>query len=111
MSLSQEECKDILCPLLRATLPKARINRNFSRNILQAPGGLMGLELPCLYASQVVNHIECLLRYGGSNTFTGQLLKEALEAAKAEAGIPGALLSQPFDKYGDLITHSWIKEV
>ena len=69
------------------------------------------MEIPCLYTSQVVEHIECLLRHGGSTSITGQLLEAALEVANAEAGIPGSLFSQPFDTYGCLITDSWIKEV
>ena len=106
MTLTREECDDILRPLLRATLPKAQINRNFSRKVLRAPGGLLGMEIPCLYTSQVVKHIECLLLHGGSTSITGRLLEAALEVAKAEAGIPGSLFSQPFDTYGCLITDS-----
>ena len=111
MTLTREECDDILRPLLRATLPKTRINRNFNRKVLHAPGGLLGLELPCLYTTQVVEHVECLLRHGGSQSITGKLLEAALEVAKAEAGVQGSLFGNSFKTYGHLITSSWIKEV
>ena len=58
MNVTRQECDDILKPLLRASLPKARINQNFNCKILRAPGGLLGLEVPCLYTTQVLEHID-----------------------------------------------------
>ena len=111
MSLSREECDSILQPIFQAALPKARINRNFNRKVLRGPGGLMGLEMPCLYTSQVSEHIECLIRHGGSDTITGQLLDGTIEVAKAEIGIAGDLFSIPFDTHSHLVTSGWIKHV
>ena len=54
----------------------------------------MGLELPCLYTTQVNEHIDCLLRHGRTETITSQLLD-----------------STSFDNYGHLLTKCWIKDV
>ena len=78
LMLTQEECDEILQPLFRTMLPKMRINRNFSLKVLRAPGGLLGLQMPCLYTTQVTEHIDCLLRHGGTRSITGQLLNATL---------------------------------
>ena len=71
----------------------------------------MGLEMPCLYTSQVSKHIECLIRHGGSDTITGQLLNGTIEVAKVEIGIAGELFSILFDTHSHLVTSGWIKHV
>ena len=43
LTLTREECDTILKPLYQTVLPKARINRNFSRKVLRAPSGWLGL--------------------------------------------------------------------
>ena len=111
MNLTRDECDKILQPLLRASLPKARINRNFNRKVLRAPGGLLGLEAPCLYTTQVIEHVDCLIRHGGTTTFTGQLLDGTIEAAKVEIGAAGPLFTNSFDFYSHLLTKTWIKGV
>ena len=110
MNLTRQECDDILKPLLQALLPKA-INRNFNRKVLRAPGGLLGLEVPCLYTTQVIKHIDCLIRHGGTMTFTGQLLDGTIKIAKVELGISGQLLTNSYDFYGHLLSESSIKGV
>ena len=111
LTLTREECDYILRPLYTAILPKTRINRHFSRAMLRAPGGLLGLEFPCLYTQQVVSHVECLLRHGGNDSITGQLLEATIEVAKTELGQGGSLFQQDFLKTGFLLTNSWIAGV
>ena len=82
LTLTKAECDYILWELYQEILPKARINRNFSRSMLRAPGGHLGLEFPCLYTQQIVSHVECLLRHGGTDSITGQLLEASIEVAK-----------------------------
>ena len=71
----------------------------------------MGLELPCLHTTQTIEHIECLIRHGGTQTITGQLLDGTIKQAKVELGISGPLLTQPYDIYVHLLTECWIKGV
>ena len=111
LTLTREQCDNILKPLLRIALPKTRINRNFCRKTLRAPGGFLGLNFPCLYHSQVIAHMECLLRHGGQSTITGRLLEGSIEVAKAELGLPGKLFSHSASNLSHLITHSWIRDI
>ena len=82
LTLSRNECDHILWPLYNAILPKTRINRHFSRTVLRAPGGHMGLEFPCLYTQQVTAHVKCLLHHGGTNSITGQLLEASIASGQ-----------------------------
>ena len=111
LTLTKEECNHILRPLYAATLPKARINCNFSQAMLRAPGGLLGLEMPCLYTQQIVSHMECLLRHGGTDSITGQLLEASIEVSKTELGMQGDLFHHFFESIGFLLTNSWIQAV
>ena len=111
MTLTREQCDNILKPLLRTALPRTRINRNFCGKTLRAPGGFLGLNFPCLYTSQVIAHMECLLRHGGQSTITGRLLEGTIEVAKAELGFPGKLFSHSASEFSHLLTSSWIKDI
>ena len=71
----------------------------------------MGLEMPCLYTSQISEHVECLIRHGGTDTITGQLLDGTIEVANAEIGTAGDLFSLDYDIYSPLVTDGWIKHV
>ena len=71
----------------------------------------MGLELPCLYTTQVIEHVDCLLRHGGTDTITSQLLDGTIELAKVEVGNSDERFASSFDNYGHLLTKSWIKDV
>ena len=111
LTLTREECNHILRPLYAAVLPKTRINRNFSRVMLRAPGGYSGLEFPCLYTQQVVAHTECLLHHGRTNSITGQLFEATIEVAKAELGLGGPLFHHNHQELGFLLMNSWIQTV
>ena len=71
----------------------------------------MGMEMPCLYTSQVSEHIDCLIRHGGTDTITGQLLDGTIEVVKAEIGTGGELFSLPHSIHSPLVTDRWIKQV
>ena len=84
---------------------------NFNRKVLRAQGELLGLEVPCLYTARLAEHVECLVRHGGTRTITGKLLDGTIKDAKVELGVSGQLLTNSFDFYGHLLTDSWIKGV
>ena len=111
MTLTHEQCDHILKPLLQTALPQNRINRNFFRKSLRAPGGFLGLNFPCEYTSQIVSHMECLIRRRGQSTITGRLLEGTIEVAKAELGLPGKLFSHSAPSFSHLLTSSWIKDI
>ena len=111
LTLTKEESDHILRPLYVATLPKAGINQHFSRAMLRAPGGHLGLELLCLYTQQIVSHVECLLHHGRTDSITGQLLEASIKVSKTELGMSGSLFQHSYSSVGFLLTNSWIQAV
>ena len=67
--------------------------------------------MPCLYTTQIVEHADCLLRHGSTNSITGQLIEGTLEIAKAEVSLPGSFFSFDYMCFGLLLTNSWLKGV
>jgi hypothetical protein len=55
--------------------------------------------------------LDILLRHGGQDTITGQLLTGNLETTKLELGLPDPLFVQDFHIFGKLSMQSWIKGV
>jgi hypothetical protein len=96
---------------LKAALPKAGYNRNFPKEVIYEPTSLLGADIHHLYTTQLIVHLDVLLRHGGQETITGQLLTGNLETTKLELGLPGPLFGQDFSRFGKLVTSSWIKGV
>ena len=71
----------------------------------------MGLQFPCLYTQQVIDHVDCLLRHGGTSSILGQLLDATIKRAKVEIGVAGQLFRCDFHRTGFLLTNSWVKQV
>ena len=72
----------------------------------------MGLELPCLYTTQVIKHVDCLLLHGGTETITGQLLDGTIEKAKVEPLLTTTAISSQnvgLKTYGKSYTYTKIK--
>ena len=111
LDLTEKECNSIMQPVLHAALPKARLNRHFCRLTLFGPGSHLGLEFNNLYTSQIVAHLEGIIRHGCRDTFTGELIRGSIEAAKLEAGMPGTLFQLDYELVQPLITECWVKSV
>ena len=72
-SLTAQECTHILDPALKAALPAAGINRHFPRAIVHGPQLYGGLQVPHLYQSQGIKHIDCLITQGQHPGITGMV--------------------------------------
>lgn len=95
--------------ILQAALPKSRFNRHTCRRTVYGPGSLGGLEIHDTKTTQLLCHMEIILKLGPSVNLGGQLLRASIEAAKLELGLGGDLLTKNFKRKGFLITNSWIK--
>jgi hypothetical protein len=98
-------------PIIKAALPKAGYNQNFPKEVLHGPMSLLSADIHHPYTTQLIAHLDILLRHGGQETITGQLLTGNLETTKLELGLPGPLFGQDFSSFGKLATKSWIQGV
>ena len=73
-TLTETETERIFTPLRQAVLPQCGIVRTFPKVITHAPLKHQGLDITSLYTSQYVQHLMTLLKFGGTNTVTGNLI-------------------------------------
>jgi hypothetical protein len=111
LNLSKAQCDKLMRPILQAALPKAGYNRNFPKEVIHGPDGLLRADIHHPYTTQLITHIDMLLRHGGRDTITGQLLTGNIETTKLELGLPGPLFGQNFKQFGQLSTGCWVKGV
>lgn len=109
-TLTAEETQSIFAPIRQAALPKSGIVRTFPRDIVHAPTQYQGLGIPCLFATQQIKHIMTILKFGGTNTTTGALIRTSLELLKLEVGISRQMQDIAINHVAELATDSWIKQ-
>jgi hypothetical protein len=111
LNLSKAQCNKLMHPILQAALPKAGYNRNFPKEVIHGLNRLLGADIHHPYTTQLITHINMLLRHGGRDTITGQLLTGNIETAKLELGLLGPLFGQNFKQFGQLSTNCWVKGI
>jgi hypothetical protein len=106
--LSEEQCKKIMRPALKAGLPRIGFVPTFPRDLVHAPKQYLGLEIPNLFAHQLASHIQKIIFFSQSTSLTGELLRTSMQQLKVELGANGPLFELPYQTYGHLATQSWI---
>ena len=106
-TMTPQQCKKVLQPLLFGTLPRMGVVRTMNRTAVHLPRSLGGLGIPDLYTLQGVEHIKVLLTHGGTQTPTGIILQTLSEFHILEAGSQHSLLELPAE-YHALLTPTWM---
>jgi len=110
-TFTENQCHDVMKPILNVGLPKIGCNRSMPRSLVHGPLGYAGLNLPHLYTEQAVTQLTLLMRYGSHPTdHTGLLLRAVAEAMQLETGIVGELL-QTSGIFAPLVTDTWLKRL
>jgi hypothetical protein len=107
-SLSQDQCKTIMKPLLDAALPALGINRHLTRTVVHGPRLYQGLSIPELWTLQGILKLWIAVAHGDAATITGCNLRAALSLHTIELGLPGHMFQQDFDSFEHIATPSWL---
>ena len=108
-SLMYDECDSIMQPILKAVLPKARIQRRLPRKLLYGSRRFQGLNLHHPYWTQLIKHLHCLMTHSNRDTPTADLLTENTDLVQLHIGSNQPFWSLPFCLYGPLAPKGWIK--
>ena len=111
LTLSEEECKKIMKPVLKAGLPNMGICRNFPRDVTYGPTNEGGIGLTDIYTFQGTSRIATLQENLNAKTITGNLIRTSIEAAKIELGIGRNIFDLNYDLYNHMLTDCWIKHI
>jgi hypothetical protein len=108
-TLSSNQCAEIMSPILQQCLPQMGVVRTLSHKLVYASSKFLGLQIPNLFHSQGVAHIDRLLRFFGSKQLTGELLRHSAQALRLEVGCNGSLMELPYSIFGPLACKTWMK--
>jgi len=89
-TFTQQQCTEIMQPILAQGLPLAGFIQSFPKAIVHGPWQWGRLNIPNLYMEQLISHIHMILKFGGQlEEITGSLLQASWEALQLEAGLAG----------------------
>ena len=111
LTLTENECKIIMAPILDVTLPYSQVCRKYPRTVVYGPKSLMGLGKTELYIRQGVTQIGLIQQYLHTDTITGELLRANIEATKIHLGIGRNFLTLNYNRLHKLIPPSLMKHV
>ena len=87
-ALSEEQCEKITKYFTWAALGKAGVVRTASREVVNAPTIMGGMNMKTnIEEMQLIDHIKMLICHGHRFTVTGQLIRVAAECISVEAGV------------------------
>jgi len=67
-SISKKDIQDIMCPILQAALPKARIQKDFPRKLVYGTLMSEGFSVHDPSATQVIEHVHSIIRHRFQDT-------------------------------------------
>jgi hypothetical protein len=100
-TFSRRKWDEVMRPILRVVLPKAGVCRSFPREAVYGLCRYNGLGVQHPFVLQVSHHIHALLRFGPSDSLTGQFLRSNLEC----------VFQNQFRDVGVLASNTWVKRV
>jgi hypothetical protein len=84
--MTREECDSIMAPAINQALVSMGFCRNFPWALVFAPTKYHGLGIPHIYTSQEIERISTLINHSAKYTFTGLLLRVAMENSSWKLG-------------------------
>jgi exonuclease III len=108
-TMTKTQCDHIMSPILQAILPSIQVQRNLPRDLVFAPIEFQGLGISCLWATQLISHIQCILKHSSSGNLTGQGIITSMEDLTLELGSGTSFWDLPYSEWSMLATNCWLK--
>lgn len=86
MSITQEDSKRLLRPILNAALPKMGVVTTLGYDYIHGSADFQGLGIPELYQSGYATQVELLIEHTWKSTQTGHFMQMAIQEYIVEAG-------------------------
>jgi hypothetical protein len=108
-TLTEEQCKELLRPVLKTALPLCKIQRRLPRALVHGSLRSRGLDVPNLYWVQLIQHLQSIFRHMHRDTPTKDLHVENMDLVQFRVGSMVNFWELPFEEYGSLAPNRWIK--
>ena len=110
LTLSENDCIQIMWPLLKSYLPRAGINRHYPRDVLYGQVDKHGIGLKNLFLTQGISHVVDIINHLWHKSLTGTLIRQSLEYLRIELGMNGNIFDLNYNKVKHcILTESWIE--
>jgi hypothetical protein len=111
-TLTQQECKSIMHPALKAALGKSGLASNISTKVRDGPIESGGAGILSLFHFQGTARIAALTEHVLRRTPTGKQILICIEDMTLDTGLYGLLWDMPFPKYSKWVDkQSWIYSI
>jgi hypothetical protein len=107
-TLTRTQCNKIMSPVLTGALPKCGVQSNMPRSLVTGSLAVQGLNIPHLHTTQVIRHLQAILRHGCCNTQLGLKMRAVMEGHTLELGSGTPFWDLPYSKWHFLATPTWM---
>jgi hypothetical protein len=108
-TLTRKQLQMVMQPILQDALRKCGIQRNLPRKLLYGTLRGRGLGLQDPFWTQLIHHLQAILRHCHRGTPTSMLLNEGMELVQLYVGSDQTFWELPYAQYGFLVPEGWIK--
>ena len=107
-NLSRRQCEQIMAPIFKFGLPKSKIQRNMPRALVYGSTRVQGLEVYHPHSTQLIEHLQAIMRHGCRNTPLGIKLRALIEGHALEMGTGTPIWELNYKKWSPLATTTWL---
>ena len=111
VTLTEEQCTNIMAPILKNVLNKLQIFTTIKRDVLYGPTTFQGIGLRNLYTLMGALHCALMVQFFRTKTDLGHLLQTSYECMSMELGLPDCPFSHDYERYAGCVTHSQMKHL
>ena len=108
-TFSQKELKELMSPLLMTALPRSGVQRRLPRTLVYGTLRARGLNVKDPYITQLIHHLQALLRHQARDTQSRDLHEENADLVQLHIGSEFPFWELPYEDYGLLAPKGWIK--
>lgn len=109
-TMTKEQCADIFKPIRQGALPHTGYMKTMPGTVVHGPLKYGGMGVKDLYTLQGITHIKALLDEAGTDSPTGNLIKQVIEGHIVEIGRKGNILTLSYKHMQTEMTYSWIQD-
>jgi hypothetical protein len=108
-TFSQKEVHQFMHPLLKAALNSCGVQKNLPRKLVYGTLRSRGLGIQDPFWTQLIQHLQVILRQHHRDTPTSSLLDENMDLVQLYVGSEINFWELPFPQYGFLAPFGWMK--
>jgi hypothetical protein len=108
--INKKDMEKLMSPLLTTTLRMARVQSRLPRKLAYGTYEARGLGIQDPYVTQLIFHLQAILRNQYRRTPSKQLHEENMDLVQLHIGAELPFWEVPFEQYGCLAPDGWMKQ-